>query len=159
MGVATLGVMFMSLPPGGKSGSKGAWMGRAVLSSRAAWLGLASGAGFAFSAVGYRGAALAMQDLNPGMSPWLIGAWGVLLAQTLQSLLLGAWLGWQMLPVVVLMSAVVGAVVGVMLIVAAGRGRGYQMPFGPYLAAAGFIALLWGKTLNTRYLGIFVGAT
>lgn len=84
--LATAGVVTLSLPkkPGAaqSAGGAGAWTGAAAL-----W-GLASGAGFALSAVGYRGAALQL----PGVSPWLIGAWGVLWAQAAQTLLLGGWL-------------------------------------------------------------------
>jgi leader peptidase (prepilin peptidase)/N-methyltransferase len=57
---------------------------------------------------------------------------------------LGAWLGWKMLLPIILMSSLVGAVVGVVLIVLARRGREIPIPFGPYLAAAGFLALLYG---------------
>jgi len=57
---------------------------------------------------------------------------------------LGAWLGWTMLPTIILLSSIVGALVGIGLIVFAGRGRGNPIPFGPYLAAAGMIALLFG---------------
>ena len=57
---------------------------------------------------------------------------------------LGAWLGWQMLPLVLLLSAAVGAVVGIALIVLRRHGREVPMPFGPYLAGAGWIAMLWG---------------
>lgn len=57
---------------------------------------------------------------------------------------LGAWLGWKMLPSIILLSSVVGAVVGIGLIVFARRGRDKPIPFGPYLAAAGMIALLYG---------------
>lgn len=67
---------------------------------------------------------------------------------------LGAWLGWQMLPIIVLLSSVVGAVVGISLIVLARHGRNVPIPFGPYLAAAGLIALFWGKTLGAAYLGL-----
>ena len=82
--LATAGVVLLSLPQ--KSPVQGgAWTGRA------AWFGLASGAGFALSAVGYRGAALQV----PETSPWLAGAWGVLLAQTIQTVLLGSWLAWR----------------------------------------------------------------
>lgn len=63
---------------------------------------------------------------------------------------LGAWLGWQMLPTIVILSSVVGAVVGIGLIVFARRARDNPIPFGPYLAAAGMIALLYGIPL-TRY--------
>ena len=68
---------------------------------------------------------------------------------------LGAWLGWQMLPLTILLSSFVGAVVGVALIVLAKRGRNVPIPFGPYLAAAGLLALFWGKPLNQTYLGLF----
>jgi leader peptidase (prepilin peptidase)/N-methyltransferase len=65
---------------------------------------------------------------------------------------LGAWLGWQMLPLVILLSSLVGAVVGIALIVLAKQGRNVPIPFGPYLAAAGFLALFWGKELTQSYL-------
>jgi leader peptidase (prepilin peptidase)/N-methyltransferase len=64
---------------------------------------------------------------------------------------IGAWLGWQLLPVVILLSAVVGSVVGIALIAFAGRSSQAAIPFGPYLAAAGFIALLWGERLVRLY--------
>ncbi len=67
---------------------------------------------------------------------------------------LGAWLGWQMLPAIILLSSVVGAIVGISLIVAARHGRNVPIPFGPYLAAAGVIALFWGPQLTNRYLGL-----
>jgi leader peptidase (prepilin peptidase)/N-methyltransferase len=66
---------------------------------------------------------------------------------------LGAWLGWQMLPLVILLSAVVGALVGITLMVVAGRDRQVPIPFGPYLAAAGWIALIWGEDITRAYLG------
>jgi leader peptidase (prepilin peptidase)/N-methyltransferase len=65
---------------------------------------------------------------------------------------IGAWLGWKMLPLVILASAVVGAVVGIALMVLARRGRDVPIPFGPYLAGAGLIALFWGPALVDRYL-------
>jgi leader peptidase (prepilin peptidase)/N-methyltransferase len=65
---------------------------------------------------------------------------------------IGAWLGWQMLPLVILLSSVVGAVVGIVLIVASGRGRNIPIPFGPYLAGGGLIALFWGQALTQNYL-------
>jgi leader peptidase (prepilin peptidase)/N-methyltransferase len=65
---------------------------------------------------------------------------------------IGAWLGWKMLPLVILASSLVGAVVGVVLIVLARRGREVPIPFGPYLAGAGLIALFWGRELVDRYL-------
>src|SRR6056297_1069520 len=65
---------------------------------------------------------------------------------------LGAWLGWQMLPLIILLSAVVGAVVGIAMILLLGRDKQVPIPFGPYLAAAGWIALLWGPQLTDAYL-------
>ena len=65
---------------------------------------------------------------------------------------LGAWLGFQMLPLIILLSACVGAFIGIALIALKGRDKEIPIPFGPYLAAAGFIALLWGDTLATSYL-------
>lgn len=84
MGLATAGVVLLSWPRAATPAPDGvrAWAGLAAL------YGLASGAGFALSAVGYRGAALQM----PGVSPWLVGGWGVLWAQALQTLVLGGWL-------------------------------------------------------------------
>lgn len=63
---------------------------------------------------------------------------------------LGAWMGWAMLPTIIILSSVVGALVGISLIVFARRDRNNPIPFGPYLAAAGMIALLYGIPL-TRY--------
>jgi leader peptidase (prepilin peptidase) / N-methyltransferase len=64
---------------------------------------------------------------------------------------IGAWLGWQMLPQVILLSAAVGAIVGIIGIVVQGREKGAKIPFGPYLAAAGLIAMLWGAAINQWY--------
>ncbi len=61
---------------------------------------------------------------------------------------LGAWLGWQMLPLIILLSSLVGAVVGIALIVALKHGRNIPIPFGPYLAGGGLIALFWGPALT-----------
>ncbi len=66
---------------------------------------------------------------------------------------LGAWLGWKMLAVIVLLSSLVGAVVGIALIVFARRGRNIPIPFGPYLAAAGLLTLFFGKPIVAMYLG------
>ncbi len=68
---------------------------------------------------------------------------------------IGAWLGWQALPLVILLSSVVGAAVGIALIVFTQHGRDRPIPFGPYLAAAGVIALLWGPAITHRWLPIF----
>jgi leader peptidase (prepilin peptidase)/N-methyltransferase len=65
---------------------------------------------------------------------------------------LGAWLGWQHLPHIIILSALVGAILGVLLIVLLGRDRNVPIPFGPYLAAAGWISLMWGDTINRAYL-------
>ena len=65
---------------------------------------------------------------------------------------LGAWLGWQMLPLIILLSAVVGAVTGTMMIVFKRHERSVPIPFGPYLAAAGWIAMLWGSEIIAWYL-------
>ena len=70
---------------------------------------------------------------------------------------LGAWLGWAMLPTIVILSSVVGAVVGLSLILFAGRARDNPIPFGPYLAAAGMIALFYGIPL-TRFAQGFLQA-
>ncbi len=65
---------------------------------------------------------------------------------------LGAWLGWQLLPAIILLSSLVGAVIGIVLILFAGRDRQVPIPFGPYLAAAGILALWWGTGLNHWWL-------
>jgi leader peptidase (prepilin peptidase)/N-methyltransferase len=65
---------------------------------------------------------------------------------------LGAWLGWQMLPLIILLSSLVGAVVGIILIVTLKHGRNIPIPFGPYLAGGGLIALFWGQSLTQSYL-------
>ncbi|MFZ2726158.1 MAG: prepilin peptidase [Methylococcaceae bacterium] len=66
--------------------------------------------------------------------------------------LLGAWLGWQYLVLIILLSSLVGAIVGISLIVTGKQTRSKPIPFGPYLAAAGWLALLWGEPLNHWYL-------
>ena len=65
---------------------------------------------------------------------------------------IGAWLGWQMLPFVVLASSFVGAIFGIALMLLANRGRNVPIPFGPYLAVAGAVALFWGKPLTHAYM-------
>lgn len=66
--------------------------------------------------------------------------------------LFGAWLGWQTLPLILLLSSLVGAAVGITLILFRGRDRQLPIPFGPYLAAAGWIAMLWGNDITQAYL-------
>jgi leader peptidase (prepilin peptidase)/N-methyltransferase len=68
---------------------------------------------------------------------------------------LGAWLGWQSLPQIILLSSCVGAIVGIGLIVLRGQDRSVPMPFGPYLTTAGFISLLWGDLLTDLFLAVF----
>jgi leader peptidase (prepilin peptidase)/N-methyltransferase len=70
---------------------------------------------------------------------------------------LGAWLGWQMLLPIILIAAAVGAVVGLVLIVARGRDRAAPIPFGPFLASAGWLMLMFGPRLVSGYLGLFAG--
>lgn len=69
---------------------------------------------------------------------------------------LGAWLGWSMLPIILLLSSVVGAIVGIFLIAFHKRGRDNPIPFGPYLAAAGMIALLYGKSIAHNALDFLI---
>ena len=85
MVIATVGVLLLSLPPRGQLLSAAAWL------SRPALYGLACGACFAIAVIGFRGGALALQ----AQTPWLSGAWGVLVAQTLQSIVLGAWVAFK----------------------------------------------------------------
>lgn len=68
---------------------------------------------------------------------------------------IGAWLGWKMLPLTILLSSFVGAAIGILLMVVARHGRNVPIPFGPYLAIAGLIALLYGDAINKYYLDIF----
>lgn len=65
---------------------------------------------------------------------------------------LGAWLGWQALPIVLLLSSLVGAAIGIGLILLRNHHQGKPIPFGPYLAIAGWIALLWGDSITRWYL-------
>lgn len=64
---------------------------------------------------------------------------------------LGAWMGWQVVPAIILLSSLVGAVIGISLIVFRDQDRNVPIPFGPYLASAGFITLLWGDTLSGMF--------
>jgi len=66
--------------------------------------------------------------------------------------LFGAWLGWQSLPLILILSSLVGAIIGISMILLMGRDRQLPIPFGPYLAAAGWIALLWGGDITQAYL-------
>ena len=66
--------------------------------------------------------------------------------------LFGAWLGWQSLPLIILLSSFIGALIGISLILFQGRDRAKPLPFGPYLAVAGWVAMLWGDEIMRRYL-------
>ena len=66
--------------------------------------------------------------------------------------LLGAWLGWHYLPLIILLSSLVGAIFGSAMIIFVQRDKNVPIPFGPYLAIAGWVALLWGDQLNQLYL-------
>lgn len=66
--------------------------------------------------------------------------------------LLGAWLGWRLLPLILILSSLIGALVGIALIALRGHDRQIPIPFGPFLAGAGWIALIWGETLTRGYL-------
>ena len=66
--------------------------------------------------------------------------------------MLGAWGGWQILPLTILLSSLVGAVLGLIILKARGAARGSPLPFGPYLAIAGWIALIWGDAITQGYL-------
>jgi leader peptidase (prepilin peptidase)/N-methyltransferase len=96
------------------------------------------------------------------LSLWLV-YWGFKLATGKEGMgygdfkllaAIGAWLGWQKLPMVILLSSVVRAAVGIALIVFARHGREKPIPFGPYLAIAGFVALFWGDEISRRWLPI-----
>ncbi len=66
--------------------------------------------------------------------------------------LFGAWLGWQYLPLIILLSSLVGAIIGISMVVLTKKDHNIPIPFGPYLAMAGWLALLWGDQINVLYL-------
>lgn len=68
---------------------------------------------------------------------------------------IGAWLGWKALPLVILLSSFVGAIIGISLIVFARHQKQTPIPFGPYLAVAAVVALFHGAAINNRYLELF----
>lgn len=67
--------------------------------------------------------------------------------------LFGAWIGWQLLPILILMASAVGALVGISLMLFKHHERGQAIPFGPYIAFAGWITILWGESIWQWYLG------
>ncbi|MBI3775955.1 MAG: prepilin peptidase [Gammaproteobacteria bacterium] len=83
---------------------------------------------------------------------WITGKEGMGYGDFKLLALLGAWMGWQALPAIILLSSLVGAAAGIGMIIFARRDRRIPIPFGPYLAAAGWIYLLWGAQLNAAYL-------
>ncbi len=83
---------------------------------------------------------------------WLTGKEGMGFGDFKLLAMIGAWLGWQVLPVVILLASGVGAIVGIGLIAFRVNARGQPIPFGPFLAAAGWLALLYGVQMNAWYL-------
>lgn len=70
---------------------------------------------------------------------------------------IGAWLGWQQLPLVVLVSSIVGAIIGIIMLKSQKKGLDKAIPFGPYLAIAGWICLLWGEKIGQWYFSEILG--
>lgn len=121
------------------------------------WLGLLVNTGGAFTDVssailGAAGGYLVLWSVYWGFK-LLTGKEGMGYGDFKLLAAIGAWLGWQSLPLVILLSAAVGTVVGISGILLKGRDKGAKLPFGPYLAAAGFIAMIWGQQLTSWYLG------
>ncbi len=123
------------------------------------WLGLLLGLGGVF---------ISLEDSVIGAMAGYLSLWSVFVLFKLLTgkegmghgdfkllAMLGAWTGWQQLLVIVLTSSLVGAVVGISMILLKKTERGTQIPFGPYLAAAGWIALLWGSELSHFYFSLF----
>ncbi len=120
------------------------------------WAGLAFNLAGTFAPLG----AAVIGAMAGYASLWLV-YWGFKLATGKEGMgygdfkllaAIGAWLGWAALPLVILLSSVVGATIGIAMIVARRHGRDKPMPFGPYLAAAGAIALFWGPEVSRRWL-------
>jgi len=66
---------------------------------------------------------------------------------------LGAWMGWQMLPIIIVLSSLVGAIIGIGMVLIRGKDKNIPIPFGPYLAIAGWICLIWGQKITQVWLG------
>ncbi len=97
------------------------------------------------------------------LSLWLV-FWGFKLATGKEGMgygdfkllaALGAWVGWQMLPLIILLSTAAGAIIGIMGIIFVGRHKEMPIAFGPFLAVAGWIAFVWGDKILGSYLGLF----
>jgi leader peptidase (prepilin peptidase)/N-methyltransferase len=71
--------------------------------------------------------------------------------------LLGAWLGWQVLPLIIILSSIIGASTGIALLLVKGHDKNIPIPFGPYLALGGWVGILWGTQLTQAYLGYTLG--
>lgn len=105
------------------------------------------------SVIGAASGYLALWAVYKGFK-WLTGKEGMGYGDFKLLAMLGAWLGWKVLPLVVLLSSVVGAITGITLVVARGRDKNIPIPFGPYLAAAGWLALLWGDDIIRAYFAL-----
>jgi leader peptidase (prepilin peptidase)/N-methyltransferase len=122
------------------------------------WLGLAFNLGGVFVPL----ESAVVGAMAGYLSLWLV-YWGFKLATGKEGMgfgdfkllaAIGAWLGWKMLPLTILFSSVVGAVVGIALMIFHRHGRDVPIPFGPYLAGAGILALFWGEAATRAYLGM-----
>lgn len=127
------------------------------------WAGLL--AAVVFGAAGGQSLPVAPRDAILGAAAGYLSLWSVFQAFRLVTgkegmgygdfklfAALGAWLGWRLLPLVIVLAAATGAVLGILMIVLRGRDRAAPMPFGPYLAAAGWLAMMYGNGLVDAYL-------
>jgi leader peptidase (prepilin peptidase)/N-methyltransferase len=124
-----------------------------------AWLGLMVNIGGTFTDL--RSAVLGA--IGGYLSLWLV-YWGFRLVAKKEGMgygdfkllaAIGAWTGWQILPFVIVVSAGLGAVIGLAMMAIARTGRDARIPFGPYLALGGIVGLLWGRAITTAWLGYF----
>ncbi|QBF83247.1 prepilin peptidase [Shewanella maritima] len=124
------------------------------------WLGLI---------INYQGVFVSLEDAVIGAAAGYLSLWSVFWGFKLLTgkegmgygdfklmAVFGAWLGWQMLPLIILLSSLVGAVIGIAMIATKKLHSGKPIPFGPYIAIAGWIALIWGHDIINWYLGSFV---
>jgi leader peptidase (prepilin peptidase)/N-methyltransferase len=87
---------------------------------------------------------------------WITGKDGLGFGDFKLLAMLGAWLGWQSLPIIILLSSLLGSIVGIGLIVFRAQDKNIPIPYGPFLAIAGFLALLWDSEFNLFYFKLFV---